>query len=124
MVKDELRQTVLGRGLYFQHGPGMAAGSMISGSAQTLSDHDRLILDLEGNSPTLEGRRRLCRQIGVDPERYPLVLDGLADTDAAYAYAPDLVRSIRAARSERFRFYRRNGRWRTWQTSRNRSVPE
>lgn len=97
---------------------------MISGSAQNLSDHDRLILDLEGNSPTPDGRRCLCSRIGLDLDRYAVVLDGLADTDAAYAYAPDVVRSIREARSERFRFYRRSGRWKTWQKTRHGSVPE
>lgn len=99
--------------LYFQYVSGEVAGPMIAGDAQQLSAHDRMILDVERGSPTPTARRLLCDRIDLNPERYDTVLDGLADTDAAYSYAPEVVRAVRQARSERFRFYRRAGRWKT-----------
>ena len=111
-------------GLYSEYVSGKLASPMNAGSAQDLSDHDRLILDLERKSPSPEDRRSLCARIDLKPERYAAVLDGLADLDAAYAYAPDIVRTIREARSERFRFSRRGGRWRLRQKSLDRREPE
>jgi hypothetical protein len=70
-----------------------------------------MILDLEGNHPTEVKRRALCEQIGLLYDRYEAVLGGLADTEAAYAYAPDVVRAVRRVRQERFAFERRNHRW-------------
>ncbi|WP_167951304.1 DUF3263 domain-containing protein [Brevibacterium marinum] len=87
---------------------------MIAGDAQQLSAHDRMILDVECGSPTPAARRLLCDRIDLAPERYDTVLNGLADTDAAYSYAPEVVRTVRHSRAERFRFYRRARRWTTW----------
>lgn len=84
---------------------------MIAGSTHALSPHDRMILDMEGDHPTEAKRRALCEHIGLPFDRYPAVLDGLADTEAAYAYAPEVVRAVRRIRQERFAFERRNRRW-------------
>ncbi|MGO2644182.1 DUF3263 domain-containing protein [Brevibacterium aurantiacum] len=97
---------------------------MIAGSTQELSADDRIILDLESDSPTPLTRRTLCDRLELTNERYETVLDGLADTDAAYSYAPRLVRTIREARNERFKFYRRSGRSRTWSNVFDKGVPE
>ena len=84
---------------------------MNTGSTHALSDHDRMILDLESDQPTEAKRRALCERINLPFDRYPAVLDGLADTEAAYAYAPDVVRAVRGIRQEKFAFERRNRRW-------------
>ena len=84
---------------------------MNRGSTHALSDHDRMILDVEGGGPTEAKRRALCERIGLPFDRYPAVLDGLADTEAAYAYAPDVVSAVRRIRQEKFAFERRNRRW-------------
>lgn len=84
---------------------------MNRGSAHALSDHDQMILDVESNRPTEAKRRALCERISLPFDRYPAVLDGLADTEAAYAYAPDVVGAVRRMRQERFLFERRNRRW-------------
>lgn len=84
---------------------------MIIGSTHTLSPHDRMILDMEADHPTEAKRRALCERINLPFDRYPAVLDGLADTEAAYAYAPEVVRAVRRIRQERFAFERRNRRW-------------
>lgn len=70
-----------------------------------------MILDVEGDHPTEAKRRSLCERIGLPFDRYHAVLDGLADTEAAYAYAPEVVRALRRIRQERFSFERRNRRW-------------
>lgn len=72
-----------------------------------------MILDLESNRPTEAKRRALCEQIGLPFDRYEAVLGGLADTEVAYSYAPDVVRAVRRIRQERFSFERRNRRWST-----------
>lgn len=70
-----------------------------------------MILDVESSQPTEAKRRALCERISLPFDRYPAVLDGLADTEAAYAYAPDVVRAVRRVRQEKFVFERRNHRW-------------
>lgn len=84
---------------------------MNRGSTHALSDHDQMILDVESSRPTEAKRRALCERISLPFDRYPAVLDGLADTEAAYAYAPDVVRAVRRIRQEKFAFERRNRRW-------------
>ena len=84
---------------------------MNRGSTHALSDHDQMILDVESDQPTEAKRRALCERISLPFDRYPAVLDGLADTEAAYAYAPEVVRALRRIRQERFSFERRNRRW-------------
>lgn len=84
---------------------------MNRGSTHALSDHDQMILDVESDRPTEAKRRALCERISLPFNRYPAVLDGLADTEAAYAYAPEVVRALRRIRQERFSFERRNRRW-------------
>lgn len=86
---------------------------MKRGRTHALSDHDQMILDVERDRPTEAKRRALCERIGLPFDRYAAVLDGLADTEAAYAYAPDVVRAVRRLRQERFSFERRNRRWST-----------
>jgi hypothetical protein len=76
-----------------------------------LSEHDRLILDLEKTTHTTAARAALCRRINLPVEKYAVVLEGLADTDAAYSYAPDVVEWVGRLRVERFAFERRQGRW-------------
>jgi hypothetical protein len=70
-----------------------------------------MILDVESDQPTEAKRRALCERISLPFDRYPAVLDGLADTEAAYAYAPEVVRAVRRMRQEQFTFERRNRRW-------------
>lgn len=84
---------------------------MNTGSTHALSDHDRMILDVESDRPTEAKRRALCARISLPFDRYPAVLDGLADTEAAYAYAPEVVRAVRRIRQEKFGFERRKHRW-------------
>lgn len=84
---------------------------MVPGSANELSVHDRMILDLEKTACTEAARESLCRRIDLPTEKYSLVLEGLADTDAAYGYAPDVVERVRQLRAERFAFERRQRRW-------------
>lgn len=86
---------------------------MIPGSRHVLSRHDRMILDLEKMSPNSRQRDDLCVRIGLPRDRFETVLEGLADTDAAYTYAPEVVRVIRHRRAEKFKFERRPGRWKT-----------
>lgn len=86
---------------------------MNRGSTHALSDHDQMILDVESDHPTEAKRRALCERISLPFDRYQAVLDGLADTEAAYAYAPEVVRAVRRIRQERFSFERRNRRWST-----------
>ncbi|MDK8436610.1 MULTISPECIES: DUF3263 domain-containing protein [unclassified Brevibacterium] len=43
-------------------------------------------------------------------ERYSGVLEGLADSDAAYSYAPEVVTRGRRLRGERFAFERQQKR--------------
>ncbi|MCM1014155.1 MULTISPECIES: DUF3263 domain-containing protein [unclassified Brevibacterium] len=87
---------------------------MVPGTVNELSAHDRMILDFERSPSSADTRVILCRRIELAVERYPAVLDGLADTDAAFSYAPDVVTRIRRLRSERFAFERRKGRWRSF----------
>lgn len=86
---------------------------MIPGSMHVLSLHDRMILDLEKRSPSSRQRDDLCVRIDLPRDRFEQVLEGLADTDAAYTYAPEVVRVIRHRRAEKFKFERRHGRWKT-----------
>lgn len=87
-------------------------GVVAPGSANELSAHDRLILDLEKTSPSHRDREFLCERIGLPITRYSGVLDGLADTDVAYSYAPEVVTRVRRLRGERFAFERQQKRWR------------
>ncbi|TGD13514.1 DUF3263 domain-containing protein [Brevibacterium sp. S111] len=84
---------------------------MVPGTVSELSEHDRMILDLEKTAHTAAARHSLCRRIDLLPEKYTVALEGLADTDAAYSYAPDVVERVRQLRAERFAFERRQGRW-------------
>ncbi|WP_413336643.1 DUF3263 domain-containing protein [Brevibacterium sp. GP-SGM9] len=84
---------------------------MVPGTVNELSEHDRLILDIEKTSPSHIERESLCERIGLPIGRYSGVLEGLADTDAAYGYAPFVVERVRRLRSERFAFERRQRRW-------------
>jgi hypothetical protein len=87
---------------------------VIPGTVNELSAHDRMILDFERSPSSAATRMVLCRRIELAVERYSAVLEGLADTDAAFGYAPDVVTRIRRLRSERFAFERRKGRWRSF----------
>ena len=87
---------------------------MVPGTVRELSEHDRLILDLEKTAHTVAARDTLCRHIDLPLEKYGIVLEGLVDTDAAYSYAPDVVERIRRLRAERFAFERRQGRWKVF----------
>lgn len=84
---------------------------MVPGTVNELSEHDRMILDLEKTAHTSAARDALCRRIDLPPEKYADVLEGLVDTDAAYSYSPDVVERVRQLRAERFAFERRQGRW-------------
>lgn len=84
---------------------------MVPGTVNELSEHDRMILDLEKTAPTAVACESLCRRIDLPAEKYAVVLEGLVDTDAAYSYAPDVVERVRRLRAERFAFERRQGRW-------------
>lgn len=85
---------------------------MVPGTVTELSEHDRMILDLEKAAHTSADRDASCRCIDLPLEMYAVVLEGLVDTDAAYSYAPDVVERVRQLRAERFAFERRQGRWR------------
>lgn len=85
---------------------------VIPGNTRELSEHDRLILDLEKTCPSPADRQALCERIDLPFERYRAVLEGIADTDSAYSYAPTVVLTLRRIRAERFAFERRNRRWR------------
>ena len=86
---------------------------MIPGSMHVLSLHDRMILDLDKMSPSSRQRDDLCARIDLAPDRFETVLEGLANTDATYTYAPEVVRVIRHRRAEKFKFEKRHGRWKT-----------
>lgn len=91
---------------------------MFPGTVNELSAHDRMILDLEKTAHNRAARQSLCRRIDLPTEKYTIVLEGLADTDAAYSYAPDVVDRVRRLRAERFAFERSQGRWKNhapWQ---------
>lgn len=87
---------------------------MVPGTVHELSEHERLILDLEKTTHTVAARDALCRRINLPVEKYAVVLEGLVDTDAAYSYAPDVVERVRRLRAERFAFERRQGRWKSF----------
>lgn len=87
---------------------------MVPGTVNELFEHDRMILDLEKTASSAVARDALCRRIDLPPEKYAVVLEGLADTDAAYSYAPEVVERVRQLRAERFAFERRQGRWKTF----------
>ena len=89
-------------------------GRVVPGTVNELSAHDRMILDSERSQPSTAARLRLCQHIDLPVERYPAVLEGLADTDAAYCYAPAVVDRIRRLRAERFAFERQKRRWRSF----------
>ena len=52
------------------------------GTVHELSEHERLILDLEKTTHTVAARDALCRRINLPVEKYAVVLKGLVDTDA------------------------------------------
>ena len=85
---------------------------MIRGGLNRLSEDEKTLLDAERGGLTREERAALCARLALDPEQYDAVLDGLADTEAAAGYAPEVVTRVRAARAERFSFERSKGRWR------------
>lgn len=101
------------RTLTTRQGRGGTLVRVIPGSTSKLSAHDRMILDVEKAHPSPADRRALCEQIDLPLERYRAVLDGIADTDPAYSYAPTVVLAVRRARAEKFAFERRSRRWRT-----------
>ncbi|GAA4282676.1 hypothetical protein GCM10022261_02070 [Brevibacterium daeguense] len=74
--------------------------------SEALTDFDREMLDLERSEPTSAQRREFCTGHGIAIERYPAMLDGLADTSGAMTFAPQVVARVRAARTEAFRYQR------------------
>jgi hypothetical protein len=87
---------------------------MVPGTVHELSEHDRLILDLEKTAHTTAAREALRRRINLPVEKYAVVLEGLVDTDAAYSCAADVAERVRRLRAERFTFECRQGRWKAF----------
>lgn len=67
---------------------------------ETLTDRDRAILDLEKRPFTRNGskNRAVREELGLTWTRYHQILNTLADTEAALAYAPTQINRIRRLR--------------------------
>lgn len=68
-----------------------------------LSDSDRELLDFEARAPRSLGAKEeaIRRELGVSPTRYYQRLNLLLESPDALAYAPQLVRRLRAVREAR-----------------------
>nr|WP_051904950.1 DUF3263 domain-containing protein [Corynebacterium imitans] len=66
----------------------------------TLSDSDRTLLDFEARAPRSLGAKEesIRQELGLTPTRYYQRLNLLLESPDALAYAPQLVRRLRALR--------------------------
>ncbi|MDK8307329.1 DUF3263 domain-containing protein [Corynebacterium imitans] len=66
----------------------------------TLSDSDRTLLDFEARAPRSLGAKEeaIRQELGLTPTRYYQRLNLLLESPEALAYAPQLVRRLRALR--------------------------
>ncbi|WP_338080373.1 DUF3263 domain-containing protein [Corynebacterium imitans] len=66
----------------------------------TLSDSDRTLIDFEARAPRSLGAKEeaIRQELGLTPTRYYQRLNLLLESPDALAYAPQLVRRLRALR--------------------------
>lgn len=66
----------------------------------TLSDSDRALIDFEARAPRSLGAKEeaIRLELGLTPTRYYQRLNLLLESPEALAYAPQLVRRLRALR--------------------------
>lgn len=66
----------------------------------TLSDSDRALIDFEARAPRSLGAKEeaIRQELGLTPTRYYQRLNLLLESPEALAYAPQLVRRLRALR--------------------------
>lgn len=66
----------------------------------TLSDSDRTLLDFEARAPRSLGAKEeaIRQELGLTPTRYYQRLNLLLESPDVLAYAPQLVRRLRAVR--------------------------